>query len=177
VEEPRIGHAADLEMQGRWPRSFIWIALLATRDAGLASPQSDPGMVCLPSRGRDCGGSGQGKAISNAGGQCRETMTKILPVIMCGGSGSRMWPDSRESLPKQFIPLIGERSTFQSIVSVVGDPAVFDSPVVSHPTKIALGRNGDKSNPTIGRKGVRDPSDHPWAADAISPHSPDDVLI
>ena len=56
--------------------------------------------------------------------------TKILPVIMCGGSGSRMWPESRESLPKQFIPLIGDRSTFQSIVGVVGDPAVFDPPVV-----------------------------------------------
>ena len=41
-----------------------------------------------------------------------------------------MWPESRESLPKQFIPLIGERSTFQSIVSLVGDPAVFDPAVV-----------------------------------------------
>jgi len=55
---------------------------------------------------------------------------KLLPVIMCGGSGTRMWPESRESLPKQFIPLIGERSTFQSIVSLVGDPAVFEPPVV-----------------------------------------------
>ena len=49
---------------------------------------------------------------------------------MCGGSGSRIWPESRESLPKQFISLIGERSTFQSIVGVVGDPVVFDSAVV-----------------------------------------------
>src|SRR6202167_862956 len=57
-------------------------------------------------------------------------MTKILPVIMCGGSGSRMWPESRESLPKQFIPLIGERSTFQSIVSMVGDSSVFDPAVI-----------------------------------------------
>src|SRR5271157_6010555 len=57
-------------------------------------------------------------------------MTKIRPVIMCGGSGTRVWPESRESLPKQFIPLIGERSTFQSIVGVVGDPAVFDPAVV-----------------------------------------------
>ena len=57
-------------------------------------------------------------------------MSKILPVIMCGGSGARMWPESRESLPKQFIPLIGKHSTFQSIVSVVGDPAVFDPAVV-----------------------------------------------
>jgi mannose-1-phosphate guanylyltransferase / mannose-6-phosphate isomerase len=57
-------------------------------------------------------------------------MTKLLPVIMCGGSGTRMWPESRESMPKQFIPLIGERSTFQSIVSLVGDPGVFEPAVV-----------------------------------------------
>jgi mannose-1-phosphate guanylyltransferase / mannose-6-phosphate isomerase len=55
---------------------------------------------------------------------------KLLPVIMCGGSGTRMWPESRESMPKQFIPLIGERSTFQSIVSLVGDPDVFEPAVV-----------------------------------------------
>ena len=40
-----------------------------------------------------------------------------------------MWPESSESLPKQFIPLIGQRSTFQSIVSV-SDPAVFGPTVV-----------------------------------------------
>ena len=57
-------------------------------------------------------------------------MTKIQPVIMCGGLGTRVWPESRESLPKQFIPLIGDRSTFQSIVSVVGDRAIFDPPAV-----------------------------------------------
>ena len=57
-------------------------------------------------------------------------MPKIRPVIMCGGSGTRMWPESRESLPKQFIPLIGQRSTFQSIVSLVSDPAIFEPAVV-----------------------------------------------
>jgi mannose-1-phosphate guanylyltransferase/mannose-6-phosphate isomerase len=65
-----------------------------------------------------------------AGGETGNAMTKILPVIMCGGSGTRMWPESRESLPKQFIPLIGDRSTFQSIVAVVGDGEVFERPVV-----------------------------------------------
>ena len=34
----------------------------------------------------------------------------ILPVILCGGSGTRLWPLSRESLPKQFVPLVGGRS-------------------------------------------------------------------
>src|SRR5271156_6584677 len=57
-------------------------------------------------------------------------MPKIRPVIMCGGSGTRIWPESRESLPKQFIPLIAPRSTFQTIVSVVGDSSVFDPAVV-----------------------------------------------
>ena len=55
---------------------------------------------------------------------------KILLLIMCGGCGTRMWPESRESLPKQFIPRIGQRSTFQTIVSAVGNSSVFDLPVV-----------------------------------------------
>jgi mannose-1-phosphate guanylyltransferase/mannose-6-phosphate isomerase len=57
-------------------------------------------------------------------------MSKILPIIMCGGSGTRVWPESRESLPKQFIPLVGDRSTFQSIVSLVGDREIFEEPLV-----------------------------------------------
>ena len=59
---------------------------------------------------------------------------------MCGGSGTRMWPESAESLPKQFIALIGQRSTFQTIVTVVGDSSVFDSPVVITIPNIAFGR-------------------------------------
>ena len=34
---------------------------------------------------------------------------QIIPAIMCGGAGTRLWPVSRESMPKQFVPLIGER--------------------------------------------------------------------
>jgi mannose-1-phosphate guanylyltransferase/mannose-6-phosphate isomerase len=43
----------------------------------------------------------------------------VHPVIMCGGSGTRLWPVSRPSLPKQFIPLIGNRSSFQQTVTRV----------------------------------------------------------
>ncbi len=56
-------------------------------------------------------------------------MSKILPVIMCGGSGTRVWPESRETLPKQFIPLVGERSTFQTTMEMLADPA-FDTPLI-----------------------------------------------
>lgn len=34
----------------------------------------------------------------------------IVPVILCGGSGTRLWPLSRKSYPKQFVPLIGNKS-------------------------------------------------------------------
>jgi mannose-1-phosphate guanylyltransferase/mannose-6-phosphate isomerase len=38
---------------------------------------------------------------------------KITPVILCGGSGTRLWPLSRKSFPKQFVPLIGDKSLLQ----------------------------------------------------------------
>ncbi|NBY05480.1 MAG: mannose-1-phosphate guanylyltransferase/mannose-6-phosphate isomerase, partial [Betaproteobacteria bacterium] len=40
-------------------------------------------------------------------------MTNITPVILCGGSGTRLWPLSRKSFPKQFVPLIGHKSLLQ----------------------------------------------------------------
>ena len=40
----------------------------------------------------------------------------IVPVILCGGSGTRLWPVSRQALPKPFIKLHGEHSLFQESV-------------------------------------------------------------
>ncbi|MBT8337510.1 MAG: mannose-1-phosphate guanylyltransferase/mannose-6-phosphate isomerase, partial [Gemmatimonadetes bacterium] len=40
-------------------------------------------------------------------------MTRVLPVLLCGGSGTRLWPVSRGALPKQFAPLLGERSLLE----------------------------------------------------------------
>ncbi|MCL4161624.1 UNVERIFIED_CONTAM: hypothetical protein GTU68_007698, partial [Idotea baltica] len=36
------------------------------------------------------------------------------PLLLCGGSGTRLWPSSRKSYPKQFAPLTGEESLFQA---------------------------------------------------------------
>lgn len=55
---------------------------------------------------------------------------RIHPVILCGGAGTRLWPASREALPKQFLKLVGERSTFQETCLRVGDPSLFERPVV-----------------------------------------------
>jgi mannose-1-phosphate guanylyltransferase/mannose-6-phosphate isomerase len=56
--------------------------------------------------------------------------TKIIPVIMCGGAGTRLWPVSRESMPKQFVPLVGQESTFQQVVARIADPELFARPIV-----------------------------------------------
>lgn len=53
----------------------------------------------------------------------------IYPTILCGGSGTRLWPLSRKSYPKQFVPLVGEETLFQASASrLVG--AGFSAPVV-----------------------------------------------
>jgi mannose-1-phosphate guanylyltransferase/mannose-6-phosphate isomerase len=54
----------------------------------------------------------------------------IVPLIMCGGTGTRLWPASREGRPKQFLQLLGPRSTFQDTVLRVSDPALFARPIV-----------------------------------------------
>lgn len=59
--------------------------------------------------------------------------TSITPVLLCGGSGTRLWPLSRKSYPKQFVPLVGEETLFQaSAKRLSGAPGSlsFDAPMV-----------------------------------------------
>jgi mannose-1-phosphate guanylyltransferase/mannose-6-phosphate isomerase len=44
-------------------------------------------------------------------------MKKVIPVILCGGSGTRLWPLSRSSFPKQFISIFEKKTLFQEVVS------------------------------------------------------------
>jgi len=55
---------------------------------------------------------------------------RIIPLIMCGGAGTRLWPASREVRPKQFLPLFGARSTFQDTLARVSDTTLFARPIV-----------------------------------------------
>ena len=55
---------------------------------------------------------------------------RIHPVILSGGSGTRLWPVSRQLYPKQLLPLIGEDSMLADTALRVGDPARFASPTV-----------------------------------------------
>ena len=56
-------------------------------------------------------------------------MAVICPVILCGGSGTRLWPLSRQSMPKQFLNLIGENSLFQQAAQRVSG-SQFAKPLV-----------------------------------------------
>jgi mannose-1-phosphate guanylyltransferase / mannose-6-phosphate isomerase len=53
----------------------------------------------------------------------------ITPVLLCGGSGTRLWPLSRKSYPKQFSPLLGRESLFQASARRLGG-AGYAAPVV-----------------------------------------------
>lgn len=53
----------------------------------------------------------------------------ITPVILCGGAGTRLWPLSRKSFPKQFAQLVGEGSLFQQAAWRLADEG-FAAPLV-----------------------------------------------
>ena len=57
------------------------------------------------------------------------TSKSITPVILCGGSGTRLWPVSRKSFPKQFITLVGKGSLFQQSSDRLSG-ADFEAPVI-----------------------------------------------
>jgi mannose-1-phosphate guanylyltransferase len=59
-----------------------------------------------------------------------QPMSLIHPVILCGGSGTRLWPVSRKSCPKPFLPLVGDRTLFEATLDRCGDRALFAAPTV-----------------------------------------------
>ncbi len=58
-------------------------------------------------------------------------MALIYPVILCGGSGTRLWPLSRRSMPKQFLNLMGQDSLFQQAALRVSGPEFEDTLVIT----------------------------------------------
>lgn len=53
----------------------------------------------------------------------------IYPVVLCGGSGTRLWPSSRRAFPKQFAALAGKQSLFQKALARLGGPE-FGAPIL-----------------------------------------------
>ncbi|MGX7896846.1 mannose-1-phosphate guanylyltransferase [Tsuneonella sp. HG222] len=57
-------------------------------------------------------------------------MTLIHPVILCGGSGTRLWPRSRKTKPKPFLPLVGDETMFEGTLDRCGDRNQFAPPII-----------------------------------------------
>jgi len=57
-------------------------------------------------------------------------MTTILPVILAGGVGTRLWPVSRKSMPKQFTALHGDNSMLQETLDRIGTLEGVNTPIV-----------------------------------------------
>ncbi|WP_343724839.1 mannose-1-phosphate guanylyltransferase/mannose-6-phosphate isomerase [Herbaspirillum huttiense] len=58
------------------------------------------------------------------------SITIIYPVILSGGSGTRLWPLSRAAYPKQFLPLVSEQTMLQETVSRVGSWPEVQAPLI-----------------------------------------------
>jgi mannose-1-phosphate guanylyltransferase / mannose-6-phosphate isomerase len=58
------------------------------------------------------------------------SVPRIIPILLAGGSGTRLWPVSRDTMPKQFLPLMGDHSTYQQALLRVADGALFAPPIV-----------------------------------------------
>lgn len=54
----------------------------------------------------------------------------IHPVILCGGSGTRLWPVSRKAKPKPFLPLVGDQTLFEQAIGRVAGDDRFAAPMV-----------------------------------------------
>ena len=57
-------------------------------------------------------------------------MATITPVILCGGSGTRLWPRSRAVMPKPFLPLVGDATLFEQALLRANSPEHFAPPII-----------------------------------------------
>ena len=119
-------------------------------------------------------------------------MTKIRPVILCGGVGSRLWPLSRKSLPKQFAPIIGDQSLFNQAVSRTQRDSFADPIIITSQDhrflaqkqlrelgiegSIILEPNGKNTAPAVFAAALHASQNHPDALALVMPsdhHIPD----
>jgi mannose-1-phosphate guanylyltransferase len=73
----------------------------------------------------------------------------IVPVVLSGGGGTRLWPYSTNETPKQFLPLVGSKSLFRETLDRVADAGRFTCPIV-----VAGERHSDKCELELQGRGA-----------------------
>lgn len=107
--------------------------------------------------------------------------TKVIPVILSGGSGTRMWPLSRSHYPKQFLPLASEQSLLQETVTRLPDRNDIAEPIIicneNHRFMVArqLGEQGKHATIILEPFGRNTAPAVTLAA--LSVDNPDDILL
>lgn len=77
---------------------------------------------------------------------------QIRPVILSGGAGSRLWPLSRAKYPKQFLPMLGDKSLFVQTLERVATDYGFAAPVViaNEHHRFLVAEQADKAGIKLG---------------------------
>jgi mannose-1-phosphate guanylyltransferase len=75
--------------------------------------------------------------------------SRITPVILSGGAGTRLWPLSRGERPKQLHRLVGEETMLQATLGRAADPAMFEAPIV-----VAGAGHADAVDEQLGQRGA-----------------------
>jgi len=104
---------------------------------------------------------------------------KVVPVILCGGSGTRLWPVSRKGHPKQFVPLIGGKSLLELTLSRVSWFEARPWLVASEEHRFLVTEAIESSGHVCG-KIILEPAPRSTAAAmalAALAASPDDILL
>ena len=105
-------------------------------------------------------------------------MNRVINCILCGGAGTRLWPLSRQKMPKQFIPLFQGRSLFQDTVrrnaSVCDEIMVISNVGMLHLAKQQMEKEGQQGRfllEPIGRNSA------PALGLGAMLLSPDDIVV
>jgi mannose-1-phosphate guanylyltransferase/mannose-6-phosphate isomerase len=107
----------------------------------------------------------------------------IIPVIMCGGAGTRLWPASRSDSPKPFLPLVDGASTFALTLARIADPAFYGPPVIvagadhSHLVAAALAAAGTAAGVLLEPEGRDTAAAIGSAAAFVAAKDPDATLL
>ncbi len=78
-------------------------------------------------------------------------MAMIYPVVLCGGSGTRLWPRSRKQAPKPFLPLVDEDTLFEATLGRCADAERFGDPIVV----TGVGHRSHVEAQAVGHPGTR----------------------